>query len=178
YSATLDRLAFAGHAPDLAVQNVAGRFGVRDDDLHVEKLFLQTPQSSLTIDGVVRQYLSTPSLQVTASAPALSLPEFSGVLPILRGYDLRPTFDVKAEGPRDRLALALNATSAAGEVHGRFTSDLDRRGVNARGEATVRHLDLAQLLKSPAQKSDITGYGRFDFRIDPGSTPPMDRLRA
>src|SRR5262249_5488185 len=24
----------------------------------------------------------------------------------------------------------------------------------------------------------ITGYGRFDFRIDPGSTPPMDRLRA
>ena len=44
--------SFAGKAPDLTVQKLAGRIGTRDDDLNVEKLFLQTAQSSLTFDGV------------------------------------------------------------------------------------------------------------------------------
>jgi len=109
YSQTLDRVALNGHAPDLAVQALTGRVGTRDDDLNVEKLFLQTPQSSLTIDGVVRHYLSNPSLQVTVSAPKLSLPEFAAVLPSIKGYDLHPTFDVKASGEQNDLRLAPSA---------------------------------------------------------------------
>src|SRR5262249_2216982 len=116
YSVTLDSLAFTGTAPDLTVEKLTGRFGTRQDDLNVEKLFLQTPQSSLTIDGVVRNYLSTPSLQVTASAPKFSLPEFAGVLPVLRGYDLHPVFDVKATGLQESLEMALNVKSEAGTV--------------------------------------------------------------
>ena len=59
YSLTLERFAFAGKAPDLTIQNLAGRIGTRDDDLNVEKLFLQTPESSVTFDGVIRNYLSS-----------------------------------------------------------------------------------------------------------------------
>ncbi len=69
YSVTLKQFGFVGKAPDLTIQNLAGRIGTRDDDLTVEKLFLQTAQSSVTFDGVIRNYLSTPSLQLTVSAP-------------------------------------------------------------------------------------------------------------
>ena len=178
YSVTLDRFAFNGHAPDLSVRTLAGRLGTRDDNFNVEKLFVQTAQSSMTIDGVIRNYLSTPSLQVTVSAPAFSLPEFAGVLPFLEGYDLHPTFDVKASGPQDRLQFALNVTSEAGAVHGVLTTDLKAPGFDAKGEATVQHLNLAPIVRTPTQKSDITGHARFDVRIPPGATPTMDRLRA
>src|SRR5690349_23068048 len=105
YSVTLDQFSFNGTAPDLTVQKLTGRIGTRGDDLNVEKLFLQTGQSSVTIDGVVRNYLSSPSLQVTASSPSLSLPEFGGVLPVVQGYNLHPSFDVKAEGQQNALKL-------------------------------------------------------------------------
>jgi autotransporter translocation and assembly factor TamB len=178
YSVTLDRLAFNGHAPDLTVRNLAGRFGTRDDDFNLEKVFLQTPQSSLTVDGVIRNYLSTPSLQMTASAPNFSLPEFAPVFPILAGYDIHPAFDVKVSGPQDRLLFAMNVSSEAGAVHGVLTTDLKAPGFDARGEATVQHLNLAPIVKSPAQKSDITGHARYDLRIPPGEAPAMDRLRG
>ena len=123
YSLTLDRFALVGKAPDLTIQNLAGRIGTRDDDLNVEKLFLQTPESSVTFDGVIRNYLANPSLQLTVSAPKLSLPEFGGVLPVVQGYNLHPSFDVKAEDCSS-LQMALNVKSEAGNVSGNVTADL------------------------------------------------------
>jgi len=179
YSVTLDRFTFNGHAPDLAVQQLTGRFGTRDDDLNVEKLFLQTAQSSMTVDGVVRNYLAKPSLQVTVSAPKFSLPEFAGVVPPLRGYELHPTFDVKATGSPSDLQLALNVTSEAGAVHGTLTTDAKAPDLNARGDVSLEHLDLAPIARTPSQKSDITGHARFDVRLAGNPTPPaaaLDRL--
>src|SRR4051812_28050065 len=179
YSVTLDQFSFNGHAPDLTVKSLTGRAGTRDDDLNVEKLFLQTAQSSVTIDGAVQRYLTDPSLQVTVSAPKLSLPEFAAVLPALKGYDLHPTLDVKATGPQDHLQLALNVTSEAGAAHGAFTTDTKAPDLNAKGNLTLDHLNLAPLVKDPAQKSDITGAAQFDVRLAGNPTPPaaaLDRL--
>jgi autotransporter translocation and assembly factor TamB len=181
YSVTLDRFAFNGHAPDLIVQNLAGRAATRDDDLNVEKLFVQTGQSSLTIDGVIGNYLSNPSLQVTLSAPKLSLPEFAGVLPPLQGYPLHPTFDVKATGTQSDLQLAFNVTSEAGGVHGTLTTDAKAPDLNAKGSVSLEALNLAPIVRDPAQKSEITGHARFDVRLAGNPTPPaaaLDRLRA
>ena len=181
YSVTLERFAFNGHAPDLTVRNLAGRFGTRDDDFNVEKLFLQTAESSTTIDGVIRNYLTTPTLQVTVASPKLSLPEFAGVVPPLSGYDLHPTFDVRATGPQNNLQVALNVTSEAGAVHGTFTTDAKAPDLNARGDVTVRNLDLAPLSKNRTRKSDITGHARFDVRLAGNPAPPaaaLDRLTA
>ena len=179
YSLTLDQFRFNAHAPDLTVHTLSGRVGTRDDDLNVEKLFLQTAQSSVTIDGVVRSYLSAPSAQVTVSAPKLSLPEFAGVLPPLQGYALHPTFDVKATGPQNNLELALNVASEAGSVHGTLTTDAKAPDLNAKGTVTVERLNLAPIVKDPAQKSDISGNARFDVRLAGNPSPPaaaLDRL--
>ena len=180
YSVTLERLSFAGAAPDLAVRNLSGRIGTRDDELHIEKLSLQTAQSSLTVDGLVRNYLSAPSLQVTASSPTLSLPEFGGVLPVVQGYDLHPVFDVKAEGPQDATRLALNVKSEAGGINGTVTADLKAPDLGVAGDVTTQNLDLAPLLKNPAQRSDISGHATLDLRVAsaPASASALERLRG
>lgn len=180
YSVTLDQLAFNGHAPDLTLSKLAGRIGTRDDDLHVEKLFLQTAQSSVTIDGAVRNYLARPSLQLTVSAPSLSLPEFGGVFPVVQGYNLHPVFDVKATGPQDALQLAMNVKSEAGIVSGTVTGDLLAPDLGVRGDVDLRNLDLAPVLKNPGQKSDITGHATVDLRLPgtPKGAAAFDRLRG
>jgi autotransporter translocation and assembly factor TamB len=180
YSVTLDHLSFAGKAPDLTVQKLVGRIGTRDDNLNFEKLFLQTAESSLTIDGVVRNYLAKPSLQITASSPRLSLPEFGGVLPVVQGYNLHPAFDVKAEGLQEALTLGLNVTSEAGHVTGNVVADLRTPDLGASGDVNVRNLDLAPILKSPPRKSDITGQAKVDltFASAPASAPLIERLRG
>ena len=180
YSVTLNRFTFAGKAPDLTVQNLTGRIGTRDDTLNFEKVFLQTPQSSVTIDGVVRNYLARPSMQVTVSATKFSLPELSGVVPPLQGYNLHPTFDVKAQGLQESLELALNVKSEAGTVSGTVTADLKAPDLGARGDVSVQNLNLAPLLKNPAQKSDITGHARLDLEVagSPAGASAIDRLRG
>ena len=180
YSLTIDSLSFAGKAPDLTLSKLTGGFATRQDDLNVQKLFLQTTDSSVTIDGVVRTYLSRPSLQLTASTPRVSLPEWAGVLPPLQGYALHPEFDVKADGPVDQLKLALNTMSEAGTVSGTLTADLRPPDLGARGSLSVQHLNLAPLIKNPAQRSDITGYAQVEVveASAPASAPAIDRLRA
>jgi autotransporter translocation and assembly factor TamB len=180
YSLTLTQFALSGKAPDLTIQNLAGRIGTRDDDLNVEKLFLQTAQSSVTFDGVIRNYLSKPSLQLTVSAPKLSLPEFGGVLPVVQGYNLHPAFDVKADGLLESLQMALNVKSEAGTASGKVTADFRAPDLGVKGELDIQHLDLAPILKSPGQKSDITGHAKVDLTVAsaPRSATAMDRLRA
>lgn len=180
YSLTLERFAFVGRAPDLTVQNFAGRIGTRDDDLNVEKLFLQTPQSSITFDGAIHNYLATPSLQLTVSAPKLSLPEFGGVLPVIQGYNLHPTFDVKADGLLESLRMVFNVKSEAGAASGNVAADFRAPDLGVRGDVNLKNLDLAPILKNPAQKSDITGLAKVDLKVasNPASATVMDRLRA
>jgi hypothetical protein len=180
YSVTLETLTFAGRAPDLTVKQLSGAFATRDDDLNVKKLYLETPGSAVTIDGVIHNYLGTPSMQVTASAPRLSLPEFGGVLPVVQGYNLHPSFDVKADGLFESLALALNVKSEAGNASGVVTADFRAPDLGVRGEVNVQHVDLAPILKNPAQKSDITGHAKVDLKVasEPASAAVIDRLRA
>jgi autotransporter translocation and assembly factor TamB len=180
YSLTLNDLSFAGKAPDLTVTRVSGRIGTRDDNLNVENLSLKTSQSTLTVDGVIRNYLANPNLQVTASSPRLSLPELSGVLPVVKGYALQPSFNLRAEGPQDNLKLTLNETSEAGALQGAVTLDLKDPTLSARGDVNARDLNLAPLLKDPKQKSDITAHATVDVRMasTPANTPALDRLRG
>lgn len=180
YSVTLDQLSFTGTAPDLTVQSLTGRIGTRDDDLNFEKVFLRTAQSSVTIDGAVRNYLASPSMQITASSPSLSLPELAGVLPALQGYNLHPAFDVKADGPQDALQLALNVKSETGTVSGVVTADLKAPDLGVKGDVTTTNLNLAPLLKNPAQKSDISGHAKLDLKVAsaPAAAPVLERLRG
>jgi autotransporter translocation and assembly factor TamB len=180
YSLTLNRFQFAGKAPDLTVAELTGRVGTRDDNLNIEKLSLRTSQTSVTIDGVVENYLQNPSLRLTVSAPKVSLPEFAGVLPSVRGYNLHPAFEVRAAGPQDNLKLTLDARSEAGSVKGTVTTDVKAPDFAARGDVNVDKLNLALLLKDQKQKSDITGHATLDVKMAtaPANAPALDRLRG
>ena len=58
-----------------------GGVSVRNDTVYVEKLALRTAESSLSIDGAVQQYLTTPVVNMQISSDKLSLPEMARLVP-------------------------------------------------------------------------------------------------
>ena len=177
YSVEIDRASFRTSAPQLNLSELTGKLAVRDDNLYVEQMSIRTAESSLTIDGVVEQYLRTPIVKVTATGRA-SLPEIGRVFPAASDYALHPSFNVRASGPAERLQLTLDVKSEAGNVRGELTTDVKAPDLSARGDVDVERLNLAPLLKNPAQRSDITGHAEIDLRLAQGTTsqPVMDRL--
>jgi autotransporter translocation and assembly factor TamB len=180
YSVTIDQLALRGAAPDLTVTKLTGGIATRQDDLYLDKIFLQTGQSSMTVDGAIQKYLSTPSLKLTVSTPHVSIPEFAGVLPPVKGYDLHPSFDAKVDGALSALQIATNMKSEAGVVSGTVTADLQAPDLGAKGDLSVQNLNLAPILRNLSQKCDITGSAKIDLRVpgSPASASAMDRLRG
>ena len=86
----------------------------------------------------------------------------------MAGYDLHPSFDVKADGLVASLRLGLNVRSEAGTASGTVTADLKTPDLGVRGDVSVQHLDLAPILKSPARRSDITGHAKVDLTVASG----------
>ena len=109
---------------------------MKDDTLFVEKLALRTAESSLSVDGAVQHYLTTPLFNLQITSDKLSLPEIARLVPALAGVQLQPAFELKVDGPIDRLdvdderALVGRADDRAGRrrrpdagaVGGRATS--------------------------------------------------------
>ena len=177
YSVVIDRASMRTSSPQLALTELTGKIAVRDDNLYVESMSISTTGSSLEIDGVVEDYLSTPRLKITSTGK-VSLPEVGRVVPAAGEYALHPQFKVKASGPADKLLLDLDVQSEAGTVRGQVTADVKAPDFAARGDVNVERLDLAPILKSPAQRSDITGQARVDLRFAsaPASKPFGDRI--
>jgi autotransporter translocation and assembly factor TamB len=177
YSIVVERLSLRSSSPQLALAGLSGKVAVRDDNLYLDKMSIRTAESSLTVDGVIQDYLDTPIVKVTTTG-AVSLPEIGRVVPGAEGYGLHPRFDVKASGPAERLDLDLDVRSEAGTVRGRLTTDVKAPGLAARGAVDVERLNLAPLLKDPAQKSEITGRADLDLRVaaSPESAPLLDRM--
>jgi autotransporter translocation and assembly factor TamB len=177
YSVELDHVSFRTSSPQLNLSELTGKLAVREDNLYVEKMSIRTAESSLTIDGVVEQYLKTPVVKVSTSGKA-SLPELARVLPALSGYALHPVFTVRADGPAGKLALSVDVKSEAGNVRGDVTADVQAPDLGVRGAIDLERLDLAPLLKDPAQRSDLTGRADVDLRLAsaPATAPVTDRL--
>lgn len=179
YSVELDRVSFHTSSPQLHLTELTGKLAVRDDNLYVEDMSIRTAESSLTIDGVVEEYLKTPVVKVTTTGRA-SMPEIGRIFPAARGYGLHPSFDVRAEGPAENLKLDVDVKSEAGNVRGQVTADVKTPDLAVRGGVDIERLDLAPLLKNPAQRSDLTGHADVDlkFASAPASAPFLDRLKG
>ena len=177
YTVTLKQLNFDASSPALGVKNLAGVLSQRDDNLYVQQLTLKTGETSLTVDGVVEKYLSSPALNVTTSGN-ISMPEIGRFVPAAAGYDLHPAVDIKAKGPLQALALNLDVATEAGRIQGQVALDAQAPDQSLRGELDIAQLNLAPLLKDPAQKSDITGHAKVDLTLksEPASAPLLDRL--
>ncbi|MDQ3211857.1 MAG: hypothetical protein M3Q85_04225, partial [Acidobacteriota bacterium] len=177
YTLTVEHIGFRGTSPALTVGSLSGTLSLRDDNLYVEKMSIKTAESSLKIDGVIEQYLSTPAVNVTSTGN-VSLPEIGRIVPVAAGYDLHPAIDIKAKGPAQKLALNLDVQSEAGKIKGQVLADVQAPDLGVRGDVDVENLNLATLLKDPAQKSDLTGHAKLDvvMKSTPAGAPAADRL--
>ena len=177
YSINLDHVSFRGSSPDVSLQQLTGKLSVRDDNLYLDQITLKTNETSLTVDGVVERYLSTPIVKLTTTGN-VSLPEIGRVVPSAAGFNLHPAIDIQANGPADRLALHLDVKSEAGNVRGQLTADVQAPNFTARGDVDVERLNLAPILKDPSQRTNLTGRAKLDLALKsaPASAPAAERL--
>src|SRR4030095_6000453 len=59
-SIDITQISFRGTDPALAWNALSGGVSVRDDTLFIDQLALRTAESSLSLDGAVGNYLTTP----------------------------------------------------------------------------------------------------------------------
>lgn len=179
YSITLDHVSFRGASPQFDMRELAGKIAVRDDNLYFDTVTVKTAETSVTINGVVEQYLRTPIVKLTTTGK-ISLPETGRVLPAVSGYRLHPDVDIKASGPAENLQLDLNVRSEAGNARGALTADLEAPELAFRGDLDVERLNLAPLTKNATERSHITGHAKIDLHLStrPAGVRPLDRMRG
>ena len=177
YSLVVDRASARTSSPQFALTALTGKISVRDDNVYIDDLAVSTSRSSMTIDGVIEDYLKTPIVKLTTTGN-VSLPELGRFIPAAAEYPLNPRFTLKATGPAETLALDVALQSEAGNVRGQLTADVKMPAFAARGDIEVERLDLAPLLKNPAQRSDITGRASIDFQLAAATEgePFVDRI--
>ena len=163
YSIEITHVSFRGSEPALALNALSGGIAVKDDTVFVEKLALRTAETSLSVDGAVQHYLTTPVFNLQISSDKLSLPEIARLVPALAGVRLQPAFDVKADGPLDRLGVEMNVQSSAGAVSGTVVADLAGAGQSVHGRSLGAASRSRAAPERSAQKSDITADARVDL---------------
>ena len=117
YSVEISQVTFRGSEPAIALNGLSGHVSVRDDTIFIENLALRTEESALRVEGSIEHYLDKPVFKLEASSDKLSLPEIARVVPALAGVLLQPAFELKVNGPMDRLGVEMNVRSSAGTGH-------------------------------------------------------------
>ena len=164
YSIEISHVSFRGSAPEIGVNALSGGIAVREDTLFVDKLALRTEETSLSVDGAVQHYLTTPVLNLRVSSDKVSLQELSRIVPALSGIAVQPRFEIAAEGPLDRLNVEMNVRSSAGDATARVVTDLMAPDQAIQGTLSVRHLNLAPLIKDKRQQTDLTANAKVDLK--------------
>ena len=177
YTVDLEHVSFRSGSPNVDLQELTGKIAVRDDNLYLDKVVLRTGESSMTMDGVVEQYLQSRVIKITTTGN-VSMPEVGRFVPALSGYALHPAVNINANGPAERLALALDVKSEAGDVRGNVIADVKAPDLAFRGDVDTERLNLAPILKNPSQGSSITGHATIDLQIksQPAAVRVADRI--
>src|SRR5437773_674183 len=109
-----------------------------------------------------------PRRRFGSSTSASAMDRFCSVMRLAwraaAGLDVRTAFELKLDGPLDRLGVDINVRSSAGQVTGTLTADLAAPGYAATGNVAVQHVNLAPILGRPSQASDVTGHAAVDLQ--------------
>jgi autotransporter translocation and assembly factor TamB len=170
YSIEIAHVSFRASDPGIGLNALSGGIAVKGDTAYVNKLALRTEETSISIDGAVQHYLTQPVFNLQITSDKLSLPEIARIVPRLAGVNLQLAFELKLDGPLDRLGVDVNVRSAAGQATGKLVADLRVPDESVRGDVSVRHLDLAPILNDRRQESDITA----DAHVDVGGSAFSD----
>jgi len=171
YSIAIDHISFRATEPDVALNSFSGAMAIRDDTLFLKSIAVRTAESSLSIDGAIEQYLSSPVLKLKVTSDKTSIPELAKFVPAIRGVELQPAFEAGFNGPLDRLGVDVNVRSSACQLTATLTTDLAAPGYAASGNLSVSHVNLAPLLKDTKEASDISADAVVDLRADSLSDP-------
>jgi autotransporter translocation and assembly factor TamB len=171
YALHIAHVSFRGSEPAISMNALSGGVAVVDDTLHVRRLALRTAESSLSVDGTVRQYRTRPVFKLRVSSDKLSLPEIAHVVPALSGIRLQPAFELTTAGPLDRLQLDANLRSSAGQITAVVLAGVTSPGQWVKGDVTARHLNLAPILNKRSVASDITARAAVDLSARALSDP-------
>jgi hypothetical protein len=168
----LTRLSLRARHPELGISTLSGRIIRTHDGWRFDQVALRTDASSLTTSGLVRTAPSTPTLDLHASADPLALDEIAAIVPSLRNYPLHPSFLVTANGPLNRLNVVFEAHEpAVGEVKGSLVVNTEAPDRGVSGDLSVRHFNLAPVVRNARATSDIVGRGHIDLAFPDGTRP-------
>ena len=184
--------AFSGlRDPALTLKAFSGSASVTDDTIFLNKVALETAESSLAVDGAIKGYSSgstslarprpdptPPNINLRVKSARFSMPEVSAFVPSLNDVRLRPAFELEVDGPLDRLGVNMNVRDSAGQIAGRLVAgfvsrdehssdgDAQKPQQSLSGELSIRRLDLAPILNDARLMSDITAETHFSLAAD------------
>jgi autotransporter translocation and assembly factor TamB len=177
WSLDFARVSWIGHAPDLSVSPISGRFGRGPGGWFFEHFSVHTERSQFTLDGhIVGGANGTPTvLELTVAAPRFAFQEWSGVLRGLKNIAVDSSFDAALKGPTNGLETDIRLDGTGGGVRGHVTLDTSVPGWHGAGAVDVDRLNLARWLNRDERPSDITGHVTFDLALELGRHFPRGR---
>ena len=170
-------VSWVGHAPDLSVDHLSGRFGRGPGGFFFERFAVRTARSNFTLDGTIAPGAAgTPTvLDLAVHAPRFAFQEWSGVLHGLQNIAVDASFDTALKGPTRAIATDIRLDGTGGGVKGTVTLDTSVPGWHGAGRVAVDRLNLARWLNRDDRPSDITGTVTFDLALEFGRHFPMGR---
>ncbi|MGH9256027.1 MAG: translocation/assembly module TamB domain-containing protein [Vicinamibacterales bacterium] len=176
-------VSLRAEAPHLGVNALSGTIVQTDEGVVFENMSLRTEESSLRVDGTIRTGEGGRRvIALNASSSKLATDEIGRVVPALRGYGLRPAFEVSAQGPLERLSVDVNVQDATlGHVAGDLTVDAAGPDRAVAGAVSMARFNFAPLtaphtvgpgaIPASAFTSDITGEAQIDLALPTGEAP-------
>jgi len=169
----LNSVSFDGHAPDLTLSKLSGALGNGPGGWLFERLTVETPQTSIVVDGRISRGDAPPRrLGMTVTASRFAFQEWSGVLHGLRNIAVEGPLNATLSGPLSALITDIQLDGTGGAAAGRVTLDTTVPGWRAAGAVDLRRLNLARWLNRPDRPSDITGHVAFDLALELGRRFP------
>src|SRR5262249_21365956 len=101
YSIEITHLSFRASEPPLALHALSRGVAVKDDEIFLDKVSVRTAETSMSIAGAIRNYLSKPVFNLQISSDKLSVAEVAALVPALGTVRLQPRFEVALDGPAD-----------------------------------------------------------------------------
>jgi autotransporter translocation and assembly factor TamB len=164
----LASVSFDGHEPDLSLTKLSGALGNGPGGWLFEKLTVETPRTTLVLDGRVSRSDAPTRLGLTATASRFAFQEWSGVLPGLKNIAVEGPLQTTLSGPLSQLVTDVEVEGTGGSATGRVTLDTTVPGWRAAGTVELKRLNLARWLNRADRPSEITGKVTFDLALELG----------
>ena len=137
WSLQLQRAAWRGREPELAMNNLSGGIATDATGWTFTRLRVETPSSDYTVDGGIRRDPAPTVLELDVNARRLAFQEWGGLLTGLRNIAIDSAFTARMRGPLNQLQTTIDLRSNGGGIDGTFVLDSSVPGWHGRGTATV-----------------------------------------